>query len=99
MQAECEAGAYRGYMHFISSAFLQINSRVQVVISRPVCERKNIILPARDGITRDYFYSIFARPCETPNRAVLRDRRFSPDTDIVIDIDVVCADHEGIREA
>lgn len=45
-------------MHFISSAFLQINSRVQVVTQRPACERKNIISPARDGITRDYFYSI-----------------------------------------
>jgi len=84
-------------MHFISSAFLQINSRVQVVIPRPACERKNIIPPARDDITRDYFYSIFARSRETPNRTILRDRRFSLDTDTVIDIDVVCADHERIR--
>lgn len=93
-----EADAYTGDIWILSpSRFLQINSRIQVVT--PTHEGAKILFCERATVSRPIIFIRFLHSRRAKRHgAMLRDRRFS-NTDIVIDIDAIYADHERIQEA
>lgn len=99
MQAECEGRCVSGiYAFYLECVFANKLASTSCYTAARVRTQKYYFTSTRRYHARLFLFD-FARPRETPNRAVLHDRRFSPDTDIVIDIDIVCADHERIQGA